>query len=364
MIRLLLAGALVLSSSGPAVSVDRSVGDPRITESSGLAVSPSQSSVLWTHNDSGNPPLVFALGRSGQVAATVRIEGVPDVDWEAMAAFRDSTGRALLAAADIGDNLAQRTSVEVDVVPEPTPRQDTTATPVLRLLLRYPDGPRDAETLLVDPARRRMFVLSKGLFSSTAYAVPASAWDGTAPLRPAVRSATLVPVGRVPLSLVTDGTVATDGAVLLRTYGELAVLGPLPVDPPPSGRGTATLTPRATVSLPSQRQGEGLALTPDGGSVLLSSEGVGQPVLRFALPTDVRAALSGAAAPPSSAPPSSAPPASEPSGRSSPTWAARLENAALVGVGAAAAGAALAALVVLVVAGVRRAARRRGRRSA
>ena len=162
----------------------------------------------------------------------------------------------------------------------PRARQDTTATPVLRLLLRYPDGPRDAETLLVDPARRRMFVLSKGLFSSTAYAVPASAWDGTAPLRPAVRSATLVPVGRVPLSLVTDGTVATDGAVLLRTYGELAVLGPLPVDPPPSGRGTATLTPRATVSLPSQRQGEGLALTPDGGSVLLSSEGVGQPVLQ------------------------------------------------------------------------------------
>ncbi len=153
--------------------------------------------------------------------------------------------------------------------------------PLLRLRLRYPDGPRDAETLLVDRARRRMFVLSKGLFSSTAYVVPASAWDGTAPQRPAVRSATLVPVGTVPLSLVTDGTVAPDGAVLLRTYGELAVLGPLPVVPTASGRGTATLEPRATVSLPSQRQGEGLALTPDGGSVLLSSEGVGQPVLRF-----------------------------------------------------------------------------------
>ncbi len=71
-------------------------------------------------NDSGNPPLLFALARSGAVTATVRITGVPDVDWEAMAAFRDGGGRPLLAAADIGDNAARRTRSRWTSSPSPT----------------------------------------------------------------------------------------------------------------------------------------------------------------------------------------------------------------------------------------------------
>ena len=287
MIPLLAAAAFALASS-----VDRTVTDPRITESSGLAVSPQHPGVLWTHDDSGNPPLLFALGPSGAVAATVRISGVPDVDWEAMAAFRDAGGHALLAAADIGDNGAVRDHIEVDVVPEPAPLRSVTVAPLLRLRLTYPDGPRDAETLVVDTARRRMFVVSKGLLSSRVYLVPRSAWDGTAPSRPQVRSARLVPVGTVPLVLVTDGTETPSGAVLLRTYGELAVLDPFPLE-----QGDPLLTARTSTGLPGQRQGEGLALSPGGRSVLLSSEGTGQPVLRVDLPQDVSASLAPTPAP-------------------------------------------------------------------
>ncbi|HYJ76155.1 MAG TPA: hypothetical protein VEV65_11180, partial [Kineosporiaceae bacterium] len=261
----------------PAADVDRTISDARITESSGLALSPTRPGVLWTHDDSGNPPLLFALGTSGRVTGTVRIAGVPDVDWEAMAAFRDAGGRSWLAVADIGDNEARRSSVEVDVVPEPSRAGGVVEEPRLRLRLRYPGGPRDAETLLVDTARRRMFVVSKGLLTGTVYAVPASAWNGRIPAAPAIREATLVPVGTVPLVLVTDGAVAADGTVLLRTYGDLAAFDPFPLD-----GGTRLLTPRATASLPAQRQGEGLALEPGGRSVLLSSEGSDQPVLRFA----------------------------------------------------------------------------------
>src|SRR4051795_7624577 len=200
------------------------------------------------------------------------------------------------AAADIGDNEARRSSVEVDVVPEPSRPGDVVEQPRLRLRLRYPGGPRDAETLLVDTARRRMFVVSKGLFTGTVYAVPASAWDGTVPSSPAIREATLVAVGTVPLVLVTDGTVAPDGSVLLRTYGDLAAFDPLPFD-----GGTRLLTPRATAGLPSQQQGEGLALAPDGRSVLLSSEGSDQAVLRVPLPDDIRALLGPPASTPSPA---------------------------------------------------------------
>jgi len=349
------ASALLLlappaAAAGP--DVDRRVGDPRITESSGLAVSPTHAGVLWTHDDSGNPPLLFALAPSGRITSTTRITGLPNVDWEAMAAFRDPAGRAWLAAADIGDNQAQRPSVEVDVVPEPARLGADVEPARLRLRLRYPDGPRDAETLLVDSSRRRMWIVSKGLFTGTVYAVPSSAWDGTLPDRPTARSATLVPVGTVPLVLVTDGTVAPDGTVLLRTYGDLAAFDPFPVDP-----GGRFLTPRATGGLPSQQQGEGLALEPDGRSVLLSSEGSDQAVLRVPLPDDIRALLG---PPPATPSPAATRPSRSPSASSHPAPAVvpDREDGGLLRVGALTGGAiaALAAVVALTVAavGVRR----------
>jgi hypothetical protein len=341
----------------PAADVDRTISDARITESSGLALSPTRPGVLWTHDDSGNPPLLFALGTSGRVTGTIRIAGVPDVDWEAMAAFRDAGGRSWLAVADIGDNEARRSSVEVDVVPEPSRAGDVVEQPRLRLRLRYPDGPRDAETLLVDTARRRMFVVSKGLLTGTVYAVPASAWNGRIPAAPAIREATLVPVGTVPLVLVTDGAVAADGTVLLRTYGDLAAFDPFPLD-----GGTRLLTPRATASLPAQRQGEGLALEPGGRSVLLSSEGSDQPVLRFALPGELRpGTATPTPSPPatrSTSPSSSARPSS---GKPSPASAGVASDPAFVRTGLLVGGSVLggAAVVALAVALV---GRRRSRR--
>jgi hypothetical protein len=286
--------------------VDRPVRDPRIGESSGLAVSPQHRGVLWTHDDSGNPPLLFALAHDGQVAGTLRLRGVADFDWEAVAAFRDATGRALLAVGDLGDNRGTRRAPEVDVVTEPARLGTAEAAPVLRLRLSYPDGPHDAEALLVDTVRGRMFVVTKGLFGGEVYVVPASAWNGTAPRHATERPAPLVRVGSVPLGLVTDGTVAPGGEVLLRTYTGLAAFAPFPVEP-----GDADLAPLASAGLPLQRQGEGLALAPDARSVLLSSEGADEPVLRVDLAAPMRAALSASAPSPATAPPS-------PSPRSSP----------------------------------------------
>jgi hypothetical protein len=340
------AAALPAVHSAPGTDVERTISDPRITESSGLAASPTRAGVLWTHDDSGNPPVLFALGPSGRVTGTVRIAGVPDVDWEAMAAFLDAHGRSWLAVADIGDNEARRSSVEVDVVPEPARAGDVVEQPRLRLQLRHPDGPRDAETLLVDTARRRMFVVSKGLLTGTVYAVPASAWDGSVPATPTTRSATLVAVGTVPLMLATDGAVAPDSSVLLRTYGDVVAFDPFPLE-----AGTRLLAPRAAAALPDQQQGEGLALAPGGRSVLLSSEGTDQPVVRFALPDGLRAAAATPTTTPTATPtptPSSAPrrPAGDP---------ALLRTGLLVG-GSVVGLAAVAALAAAL--GVRRRPRR------
>jgi hypothetical protein len=288
------------TASGPIV--DRTVRDARITEGSGLAPSPAHPGVLWTLNDSGNAPVLFALRPDGAVAAAVRLTGVAGYDWEAVAAFRDGAGSPMLAVGDIGDNRARRRSVEIVLLPEPALR-DATVAPARVLSLRYPDGPLDAEALLVDD--RAMYVVTKGL-GGTLYRVPAAVWpDGTA------RSGTLERIASVPLVLVTDGVMGPGHHPVLRTYGELAVLPPV-TDAVVGG----TLQPLAVVGLPAQGQGEGLALT--DGAVLLSSEGRNQPILRVPYAPEVAAVLGGGGAPSAgaAAPGSTARPASPTAGPS------------------------------------------------
>jgi hypothetical protein len=279
------------AASGPdgavAVAVDRTVTDPRIAESSGLAPSPTHPGVLWTHNDSGNPPVIYALRRDGSTAAAVRLSGTADRDWEAIASYREPSGRAMIAVADTGDNAAVRAQVEVVLLPEPALR-NATVRPARVLRLRYPDGAVDAETLLIDPVARRMYVVSKG-FGSTVFAVPEQVWPGVAGT--ALRDdGMLDPIATLPLILVTDGLVAPDGHVLLRTYGELAVLRPITDD----ARG-GSLQPLVTARLPAQPQGEAIAWV-DSRTVLLGTEGVHQPVLRWRLPSEVTRLLHDTAA--------------------------------------------------------------------
>ena len=106
---------------GNGVSVDRTLRDARITESSGLVASRLHAGVLWTHNDSGNPPVLYALGRNGSTVATIRVSGAANVDWEALAPVAGTGGRSLLAIGDIGDNSGVRSRIEIDLVAEPDP---------------------------------------------------------------------------------------------------------------------------------------------------------------------------------------------------------------------------------------------------
>jgi hypothetical protein len=269
-------------AQAPVAVVDRTPDLPGLDEDSGLAISPSHAGVLWTIEDSGNPPVIHALGPDGSSRAGVTVTGAVNRDWEAMAAWRDAAGRALLAVADIGDNAAQRAQIEIVVVAEPSPLRSATVRPLHRIVLAYPDGrAADAETLLVDPRTGRMFVVTKGLLSARVWAVPASVWPGSGRVPAEVRG-TLAPIGAIGLQLATDGTVLPSGHVLVRSYGALALLAPFDGDPP-------TVRTLATVPLPAQPQGEGLAAT--ATTVYLSSEGVGVPILRAPMPPSFAAAM-------------------------------------------------------------------------
>ena len=165
--------------------------------------------VLWTHNDSGGDPALYAVGSDGRTLATLTLAGAEARDWEAMAAGRDDRGRPALFVGDIGDNNGVWPEVAVYRVAEPAELRDATV-PAARYRLRYADGPHDAEALLVDPRSNRLYVATKEVAGGGLYRAPARLRTDQVNL--------LRRVARVP-PVVTDGAWLPDGrGFVLRDY--------------------------------------------------------------------------------------------------------------------------------------------------
>ncbi|MGI5204440.1 hypothetical protein ACQEU6_23010 [Spirillospora sp. CA-108201] len=275
---LVLAGAPVCllqpaASAGSARddAVAFTIKDPRITESSGLAASSLHRGVVYTHNDSGGVPKVYALGPDGKVAAVLTLAGAGARDWEAMAIGRDGRGRPAIYVADIGDNLGGAWPyVTVYRIPEPT-RLVSQTLQATRFRIKYEDGPRNAETMMINPRTNRLYIVSK-LFGGKVYEAPARLRTGGFNV--------LRRVGDAP-AIATDGAFAPDGRTcVIRTYfgARLYSVGA-------DGRPGETIK---SLDLPRQVQGESVTYTPDGRSLLVGSEGRKQPVYRLPLPEEAR----------------------------------------------------------------------------
>jgi hypothetical protein len=286
-VSIVITVGLAGTASATSRTIDRRITDSRITESSGLAPSLLHPGVLWTHNDSGNPPRIYAIGKSGSTQAALTLSAEPDVDWEAIASFRGpagsiAPGAALIAVGDIGDNNAHHPSVRIAIVREPQRLRSGPVRPIRVLRLRYPGGPRDAEAVLSDPQTGQLYVVSKTLFGSTLYAVPRSLWPGGSSGTSAVT--TMTKVASMGPGLITDGAFLPDGRMLLRGYDSVSI-----VDRPSSVQ-NGRLATLASEMLPAQDQGESIAVVDGGTAALIGSEGRREPVLRVTLPV-VHAAI-------------------------------------------------------------------------
>ncbi|MBG0826448.1 hypothetical protein HS041_01450 [Planomonospora sp. ID67723] len=258
--------------------------DERITESSGLAVSPTHEDVYYTHNDSLAGPVFFAVGGDGRTRATFTLQGAVARDWEGMAASTDpETGRRVLWFADIGDNFdGAWPDISVYRVHEPASLRDATL-PAVRYRFRYEDGGHNAEGVMVHPRTGRLYIVSKE-FSGSVYAAPKRLRTG--------RTNILRRVGSAPI-MATDAAYAPDGSsFVIRTYFSATVY-------------SAPGEQLAKVTMPQLEQAESIAYTADGTALLTGTEGAGSPVYRVPLPEE---ALRAAAPTPTPAPePSTAP---------------------------------------------------------
>jgi hypothetical protein len=138
-----------------------------LTEASGVAASRNNSNVLWTHNDSGHPAVVYAIDTFGRSLGIYNVPG--NVDTEDIAIGPGPvTNVSYIYVGDIGDNTATRANIKIYQIPEPAvyARQFSnppTVTPkgVRTITLTYPDGPRDAEALMVDSVTGDLFIFTK-----------------------------------------------------------------------------------------------------------------------------------------------------------------------------------------------------------
>src|SRR6186997_374697 len=154
----LLVGGLgsAATASASTVAALEAYAPLGLAESSGMAASGAHEGVMWVVEDSGEPPdelpVVRAFDPTGAQVGSVTLSGWNNRDTESL-----SMGpRRTLWVADIGDNKAVRESVVVHAFEEPVELTEITLKPE-SYRLRYPEGPRDAEALMVDPVDGRLY---------------------------------------------------------------------------------------------------------------------------------------------------------------------------------------------------------------
>jgi autotransporter-associated beta strand protein len=286
---ILLIGILLLTVSGnpslaalsfaPGISTG-TVQNISINEASGIAASRANANVLWTHNDSGDSARVFAMNSAGTNLGTYSISGAGAFDWEDIAIGPGPlAGQHYLYIADIGDNGALRSSVSVYRVPEPMVSDtqspvSTSLSGAVKFTFQYPDGARDAESMLVDPVTRDIYIISKRENPKHLYraAYPQSSSGPT----------TL----QLMTTFLTDSTWLT-AADISPSANEIIVRstdttsGRLYQRPAGGSIADAFATAPITIPLLSEPQGEAIAFDPNGWGYYTTSEGSQEPIYYF-----------------------------------------------------------------------------------
>jgi hypothetical protein len=276
----------------PRLIVAGQLENENLIEASGIARSQRDPDILWSINDGGSKPRVYAFDGTGAHRGRIKLDDARNRDWEDLASFT-LDGEPWLLVADIGDNDARRKKVSFYVIAEPDLTADNKirTEPAWEVEFRYPDGPRDAEAVIVDTANERVLVLTKRDLPPVLYEVP---------LRPGaddpVMAKWLGPIESLPLPSRQD----VNQAVLTKNWH----WQPTGMDISADGRLAVILTYRAiyvfrvppdtdlyealsgqayALGLGNFRDAESVAFHADGESIFVTVERRHAPLLRIDL---------------------------------------------------------------------------------
>ncbi|MEU5840461.1 hypothetical protein [Rhodococcus sp. NPDC047139] len=242
-------------------------GDPALAELSGLV---SLGSRLFATPDAGEDERIVELAEDCSVLQRIA-SPVDPYDVEDLAAGPD--GRLWLG--DVGDNSRARETIALISLDPDTGQGELHR-------LTYPDGPRDAEAVLVS-ATGEPVIVTKALFGASNVYRPARGLTigelpspGPASLEKVgslVLGPSETPGGPIPgasSTLITGGALSADGTVAaVRTYTDVYLFHV------PDGDLAAALVagPRFRIPVPDTPQGEAVAFTAAGDLLTASERG-------------------------------------------------------------------------------------------
>ncbi len=254
----------------PALSLGKV--DKELEEISGAAVSRVSADRIWVHND-GIIEAIHAIGKDGAIVASVII-GIETQDVEDIAigsSFQDDDVHLYLG--DIGSNDGSRSTVSIIRAREPEPHMGELSE-VTVFEFFFPDGSRDAETLLFDPVDGELFIGTKEADRTRLY---------SANLRGSFTSpAPLEFVAEVDLPSASGGDISSDGSLIaLRNETEAKIWSRLPGEAVAEAIASRPGVPVPVVGPPVEPNGESFAFEPGSAAYLTLSEGKKEHLFHF-----------------------------------------------------------------------------------
>jgi len=192
--------------------------DKRLEEVSGLAASNANPGYLWTHNDSGNPAVVYLVDESLNIRLACRLKGVKNRDWEDIAVGPGpDENKTYVYVADIGDNNADHAVKYIYRFEEPileTPKREVTITKFDTIAFRLEDGKKDTEAIMIHPGSKNIYVVSKRERPVVVYEIRYPYSVNT--------TLTAEKIVSLPLTQIVSADISWDGKeVLMKNYDDI-----------------------------------------------------------------------------------------------------------------------------------------------
>jgi len=258
-----------------------------LNEISGIAASALRNNIYYVHNDSGDTSRLFAITPDGTCKNVIYFKGDPKekrgvCDCEDIAVSTGPVkGKSYIYLGDIGDNGNERKYITVYRIEEKTQwaKDSIVNAAAVSVNLKYPDGPRDAETLMVDPVEKLIYIVSKRADTIGVYTAPlAFKPNDTLTL---TRQCKLHFDGFRPFKWITAGDISRDGQqILLKSYEKVYYWKRSNNEP---AWKTMMKKPQE-LPYKAEKQGEAIGFTLDGKGYYTTSEGVFAPIYYYNVP--------------------------------------------------------------------------------
>jgi len=176
-------------------------------EISGLVCGHKNENLVYMIEDKGNQNEVYVFTTTGQFQTKLVLPGINNVDWEDLAIGPGPiSGESYIYIADFGDNDALRSSVRIIRFIEPdlsNSSVNSISIPNYDIInFQYPTGPKDAETLLINPWTKDLIIMTKRELVTRVYKLQ---YPYSANMNDAVF------VGLLPFKKLVAGDISSDG---------------------------------------------------------------------------------------------------------------------------------------------------------